>query len=196
MVVLLSEGPSFSSGLDRRQMPLLAELGRDPHAVERIAGFQEAFTWLTRPDLVSIAGVQGHALGAGFQLALACDLRIATDSAVFAMLEVTLGLVPDLTGTHPLVQAVGLPRAMEWCLTGRQVTAREALDAGLLSKVVRPDELETAVRELASAVLARPRDAVIETKVLLQGVAGRSPAQQWQAEREAQARVLRDRPGE
>jgi len=135
-------------------------------------------------------------LGAGFQLALACDLRVATDVTVFAMHEVTLGIVPDMTGTHPLVRAVGLPRALEWCLTGRQVTAREALEAGLLTKVVHPDELEPTVRELASAVLAGPRDAVIETKALLQGVWHRTPAQQWEAERDAQARVLRDRPGE
>jgi enoyl-CoA hydratase/carnithine racemase len=115
---------------------------------------------------------------------------------VFSMHEASLGIVPDMTGTHPLVRAVGLPRALEWCLTGRQVTAREALDAGLLSKVVHTDELDAAVRELASAVLAAPRDAVIETKALLQGVWHRTAEQQWQAEREAQARVLRDRPGE
>jgi len=196
VVLVLSEGPAFSSGLDRRQLSLLGELGRDPHAAERIAEFQEAFTWLSSPDLVSIAGVQGHAIGAGFQLALACDLRVATDATVFAMPETTLGLVPDMTGTHPLVRAVGYPRALEWCLTGRQVTAIEALATGLVAKVVHPDELGSAVQELATAVLASPRDAVIETKALLQGVWQRSPAQQWEAERQAQARVLRDRPGE
>lgn len=196
VVVVLGDGPSFSVGLDRRQFSLLAELGRDPQAEDRIAGFQQAFSWLTRADLVTIAGVQGHAVGAGFQLALACDLRIATRETVFAMPETSFGIVPDLTGTHPLVRAVGLPRALEWCLTGRQVTAQEALDAGLLNRLVEPEDLDSAVRELAAAVLAAPRDAVIETKALLQGVALRSPAEQWQAERQAQARVLRDRPGE
>ncbi len=61
--------------------------------------FQEAFTWWRRPDLVTVAAVQGHAVGAGFQLALACDLRVVADDAQFAMREPSLGLVPDLVGT-------------------------------------------------------------------------------------------------
>ena len=169
---------------------LLDELGRDPQAADRIKGFQEAFTWLSRPDLVSVAAVQGHAIGAGFQLALACDLRVASTGTLFAMKETALGLVPDLTGTHPLVAAVGLPRALEWCLTGRFVTAEEALEAGLLNAV--SDDLDKAVEDLVAGVLASPRDAVIETKALLQGAARRTAPEQWLAEREAQARVLRD----
>ncbi len=186
------EGKSFSAGLDRDQFSMLSELGAAPDAEGRIAGFQRAFTWLSSPDLVSIAAVQGHAIGAGFQLALACDLRVAAEGTVFAMAETSLGLVPDLTGTHPLVAAVGLPRAMEWCLTGRHVDAREAMSAGLLNAVVPAEELDTAAEALAAAVLASPRDAVIETKALLQGVGSRTPAQQWKAEREAQGRLLRD----
>ena len=71
------------------------------------------------PSIVSIAAVQGHAIGAGFQLALACDLRILADDAKLCMKEPALGLVPDLTGTKPLVDIVGLPRAIELCLTAR-----------------------------------------------------------------------------
>ena len=190
VVVVRGDGPSFSAGLDRSVMPtLLDELGRDAHAEDRIAGFQEAFTWLGRPDLVSIAAVQGHAIGAGFQLALACDLRVAATGTVFAMKETALGIVPDLTGTHPLVAAVGLPRALEWCLTGRFVTAEEALAGGLLNAVT--DDLDGAVESLVTSVLASPREAVIETKALLQGAARRTAPEQWKAEREAQARVLR-----
>ena len=194
VVVVRGEGASFSAGLDRAQFGMLGELGRDPEVESRIAGFQEAFTWLGSPDLVSIAAVQGHAIGAGFQLALACDLRVAATGTVFAMKETSLGIVPDLTGTHPLVAAVGLPRALEWCLTGRMVTAEEGLAAGMLNAVV--DDLDAAVEELVSAVLAPPRDAVVETKALLQGAARRTAPEQWKAEREAQARVLRDRVGE
>lgn len=191
VVVVRGEGLSFSAGLDRAQFPLLAEIGRDPQAEERIAGFQEAFTWLGRADLVSVAAVQGHAIGAGFQLALACDLRVAATGTVFAMKETSLGIVPDLTGTHPLVAAVGLPRALEWCLTGRPVGAEEALAAGMLNAVV--DDLDAAVEQLVTAVLAAPRDAVVETKALLQGAARRTPQEQWKAERQAQARVLHER---
>jgi enoyl-CoA hydratase/carnithine racemase len=194
-VVVRGEGPSFSAGLDRSQFSLLGELGRDPDAEQRIADFQEGFSWLGRNDLVSIAAVQGHAIGAGFQLALACDLRIAAEGTVFSMKETSLGIVPDLTGTHPLVTAVGLPRALEWCLTGRYVTAEEALTAGMLNAVVPADELGTAVDQLVSGVLASPREAVIETKALLVGAARRTPEEQWKAEREAQARVLRDKAG-
>jgi enoyl-CoA hydratase/carnithine racemase len=194
-VVVRGEGASFSAGLDRSVMPtLLDELGRDPDAQVRIAGVQEAFTWLGRPDLVSIAAVQGHAIGAGFQLALACDLRVAATGTLLAMKETALGIVPDLTGTQPLVAAVGLPRALEWCLTGRFVTAEEALAAGLLNAVT--DDLDEAVEALVAGVLASPRDAVIETKALLQGAARRAAPEQWKAEREAQARVLRDLVGD
>jgi enoyl-CoA hydratase/carnithine racemase len=194
VVVVRGEGRSFSAGLDRSQFGMLGELGRDPDVADRIAGFQQAFTWLSAPDLVSIAGVQGHAIGAGFQLALACDLRIAEAGTVFSMKETSLGIVPDLTGTHPLVASVGLPRALEWCVTGRMVTAEEAYAAGMLNAVT--DDLDKAVESLAEAVLASPRDAVIETKALLQGAARRVPEEQWKAEREAQARVLRELAGE
>ena len=173
----------------------LQELGTDPAAEERIAGFQEAFSWLGRSDLVSVAAVQGHAIGAGFQLALACDLRVAAAGTVFSMKETSLGIVPDLTGTHPLVAAVGLPRALEWCLTGRFVSAEEALAAGLLNAVVPADGLDVAVDDLVAAVLASPRDAVIETKALLAGAPRRTAPEQWKAERETQARVLRDLVG-
>ncbi len=189
-MVVSGEGPSFSAGLDRDQVGLLEELGRDPQAEQRIAGFQEAFTWLSRPDLISVAAVQGHAIGAGFQLALACDLRVAAEGTVFAMREIAFGIVPDLTGTHPLVAAVGLPRALEWCLTGRAVDAREAHAAGLVNAVVPAEGLEAAVDELVAAILAASREAVVETKALLQGAARRTPEQQWKAEAQAQARVL------
>jgi enoyl-CoA hydratase/carnithine racemase len=194
VVVVRGAGKSFSAGLDRKRFGMLAEMGKDPALEDRIAGYQEAFAWLSRPDIVSVAAVQGHAIGAGFQLALACDLRVAAVGTVFSMKETSLGIVPDLTGTHPLVSAVGLPRALEWCLTGRFVTAEEALAAGLLNAVA--EDLDGAVEGLVAGVLASPREAVIETKALLQGAARRTPPEQWKAEREAQARVLRDRAGE
>jgi enoyl-CoA hydratase/carnithine racemase len=195
-VVVRGQGPSFSAGLDREQFGLLEELGHDPEAERRIAGFQDAFTWLSAPDLVSIAAVQGHAIGAGFQLALACDLRVAAEGTVFAMKETSLGIVPDLTGTHPLVAAIGLPRALEWCLTGRFVEAQEAFAAGLLNAVVPADALDDAVAALVAGVLASPRAAVVETKALLQGAGRRTPQEQWKAEAQAQARILRDRVGD
>lgn len=111
IAVLRGEGQSFSAGLDRQAFtpegfdgePSFIDLARgsDGALDATIAEYQEAFTWWRRNDLVSIAAVQGHAIGAGFQLALACDLRVVAPDVQFAMRETSLGLVPDLTGTHP-----------------------------------------------------------------------------------------------
>ncbi len=81
----------------------------DDQVSETIDAFQRGFTWLRDPRFVSVAVVQGHAIGAGFQLALSCDLRVVGDDAGFCMKEAALGLVPDLTGTKPLVEASATP---------------------------------------------------------------------------------------
>ena len=85
---------------------------------------------LAEASLDLIAAVQGHAVGAGFPLAPACDLRIVADHVQFAIRETALGLVPDLGGTKPLVDAVDYPRALEICATGRPVGAQEAPACG------------------------------------------------------------------
>jgi enoyl-CoA hydratase/carnithine racemase len=139
--------------------------------------------------------VQGHAIGAGFQLALACDLRVAADDAQFTMAEVTLGLVPDLTGTKRLVDLVGYSRALEICVTGRRVGAEEALRLGIATSVVPVAQLDSAVAELTARILGANRDAVIEIKALLSGAAGRSYEAQYEAERQAQLRRIRDLAG-
>ncbi|MEU5523896.1 enoyl-CoA hydratase/isomerase family protein [Streptomyces sp. NPDC093250] len=205
VVVLRGEGKSFSAGLDRQMFtpegiegePSFIDLARgdDAELDATIAVFQEAFTWWRRSDIVSIAAVQGHAIGAGFQLALACDLRVVADDVQFAMRETSLGLVPDLTGTHPLVGLVGYARALEICATGRFVTAEESVNTGLANLAVPAADLDAAVQDLAAALLAAPRDAVIETKALLRGAQDRTYEQQRTAERAAQARRLRDLAG-
>ncbi|KUN18980.1 enoyl-CoA hydratase [Streptomyces antibioticus] len=205
VVVLRGEGKSFSAGLDRQMFtpegiegePSFIDLARsgDAELDAAIAEFQEGFTWWRRSDIVSIAAVQGHAIGAGFQLALACDLRVVADDVQFAMRETSLGLVPDLTGTNPLVSLVGYARALEICATGRFVLAEEAVNTGLANIAVPGDQLDDAVRDLAGALLAAPRDAVIETKALLRGAQDRTYDEQRAAERAAQARRLRDLAG-
>ncbi|MET8945501.1 enoyl-CoA hydratase/isomerase family protein [Streptomyces sp. NPDC004542] len=204
-VVLRGEGKSFSAGLDRQMFttegiegePTFVDLARraDAELDATIAGYQEAFTWWRRNDIVSVAAVQGHAIGAGFQLALACDLRVVAHDVQFAMRETSLGIVPDLTGTHPLVELVGYARALEICVTGRFVQAEEAVSSGLASIAVPAEELDGTVRDFTAALLAAPRDAVVETKALLRGAAGRTYDEQRAAERLAQARRLRDLAG-
>ncbi|MFB7570188.1 MULTISPECIES: enoyl-CoA hydratase/isomerase family protein [unclassified Streptomyces] len=205
VVLLRGEGKSFSAGLDRQAFtpegfdgePSFMDLARgsDAELDAAIAEYQQAFTWWRRNDIVSVAAVQGHAIGAGFQLALACDLRVVADDVQFAMRETSLGLVPDLTGTHPLVGLVGYGRALEICLTGRYVGAAEAVNTGLANLAVPADQLDETARDLAAALLAAPRDAVVETKALLRGARERSYEEQRAAEREAQARRLRDLAG-
>jgi enoyl-CoA hydratase/carnithine racemase len=205
VAVLRGEGPSFSAGLDRKGFspegfdgePSFFDLARGPDEVfeATAAGFQEAFTWWRRTDLVTVAVVQGHAIGAGFQLALACDLRVCADDVQFAMRETTLGLVPDLTGTKPLADLVGYGRALEICVTGRFVHAEEAERAGLANIVVPAAELDDTVKDLVAALLAPPRGAVNETKALLRAASTNSETDQYAAERAAQGRRLRDLAG-
>jgi enoyl-CoA hydratase/carnithine racemase len=201
VVLLRAEGESFSAGLDRAMFttgvdgePGMVQLATlpDDQLDATIAGYQEAFTWWRDPRLVSVAAVQGHAVGAGFQLALACDLMVVADDAQLAMRETSLGLVPDLAGTKPLVERVGYARALEICATGRWVAAAEAVDLGLAVLAVRREELDTAARDLAAALLAAPAEAVGATKALLQGAGGRTHEEQQVAERAAQRERLRD----
>lgn len=197
VVIVRGAGRAFSAGLDLSvargggdsSLADLARLSADECA-ERIAGFQSAFTWLRNPSLVTIAAVQGHAIGAGFQLALNCDMRVLADDARFSMAEVTLGLVPDLGGTKRLTELVGPSRALEICVTGRRIAADEADRIGLATAVVPAGDLDAAVSDLAAAVLAADRDAVAEIKALVAGATGRSYADQDRAEREAQTRRL------
>jgi len=201
VAVLRAEGPSFSAGLDRQAFtpegfdggPSFLELGRGSAADldATIATYQQAFTWWRRTDLITVAAVQGHAIGAGFQLALACDLRVVADDVRFAMRETSLGLVPDLGGTSPLVRAVGYPRALEICLTGREVGAAEAVASGLAQLAVPREDLDAAVADLVAALLEPDPDAVRETTALLAGAAERSDVEQLAAERAAQGRRLR-----
>jgi enoyl-CoA hydratase/carnithine racemase len=202
VVVVRGEGRSFSAGIDRSLLaagdggrsPALLDLASlDDTALDaRIAEYQDAFSWLRRPRLVSIAAVQGHAVGAGFQLALACDLRVLSDEASLAMRETSLGLVPDLGGTGPLVAAVGYSRALEICVTGRWVGAVEAGELGLATIVVPLRELDEAVADLVSAVTGAPYKAVTATKALLLGAVTTTHAEQLRAERIAQSARIRD----
>ena len=201
VVLLRAEGASFSAGLDRAMFttgvdgePGLVGLATlDDAALDAtIDGFQQAFAWWRDARVVSIAAVQGHAVGAGFQLALGCDLRVVADDVQLAMKEPSLGLVPDLGGTHPLVELVGYARALEICLTGRWVGADEAVVSGLAVLAVPAAELDATARDLAAAVLGAPAGAVRATKALLRGAASRGYDEQRAAERAAQAGRLRE----
>jgi enoyl-CoA hydratase/carnithine racemase len=200
VVVVRGEGRAFSAGLDRSLFtphpdnPGIAGLGRLPtaEADATIAGYQSGFSWLRDPARVTVAAVQGHAIGGGFQLALACDIRVVADDVQFCMAETMLGIVPDLGGTYPLVRAVGYSRAVEICLSGRRIGAAEAVTSGLALRAVPVAELDAAVDELVAGLTAAPPKAAAETLRLLAGVAdGLDPAAALAAVRAAQIRRLR-----
>ncbi len=200
VIVLRAEGQSFSAGLHRSILapggipgePDLMGLaaGAAVGLEEAIAGFQRGFTAWSETPAVVVAAVQGHAIGAGFQLALAADLRLLADDAQLAMRESSLGLVPDLAGTSPLVQLVGYSRALEICATGRFVSAQEAVAMGLASAAVPGAELEAATDDLVAALLAVPEAALRELKPLLRSAISATPSEQLHVERQAQTRLL------
>ena len=201
VVVIKGAGESFSAGLDKAMLSpdgLEGEVSvlelmqqSDEVIADTIEGYQRGFVWLADPRFVSIAQVHGYAIGAGFQLALACDLRVAADDVLFCMKEPALGLVPDLAGTKPLVDLVGYSRALEICATARYVAADEARDLGIATAVVLRAELDAATADLVDAILETNAGAVHETKALLQSARSNDLEDQRRAEREAQVRRFR-----
>jgi enoyl-CoA hydratase/carnithine racemase len=195
VVIVRGNGRAFSAGLDRSLFSAdpdvrggLGDLGRMPEdlAQERIRGYQAAFRWLRSPGIVSVAAVHGHAIGAGAQLALACDLRVFTEDAQLRLPETTLGLVPDLTGTSTLVELIGYSRAMELCLTGRAMGAAEARAVGIANLVVPPANLDATIGDLVAALTAPPVGASRATAALIRSAVHNTPEQQDAAERAAQ----------
>jgi enoyl-CoA hydratase/carnithine racemase len=200
VVVLRGEGPSFSAGLDRAMLApggvpgetdmigMAADSAED--AAQTIEAFQRGFSAWAQAPAVVVAAVQGHAIGAGFQLALAADLRVVADDVQLAMRETSLGLVPDLGGTGPLVSLVGVSRALEICATGRFVGAAEAVAIGLANVAVPVDALRETTADLVGALVSTPEAALRELKPLLRSAVGAEPEGQLRLEREAQGRLL------
>lgn len=176
-VVLAGAGPSFSAGLDRRMLTpegipgegsMVALAGLAPGELDaRIARFQDAFRWWRRCPVVTVAAVGGHAVGAGFQLALACDVMVVADDVALSMREPQLGLVPDLGGTLPLVESVGYSRALELVVSGRWVGAEEAVRIGLALRSVPREQLDAEALAVARSCAQAPASAISATKQLL-----------------------------
>jgi enoyl-CoA hydratase/carnithine racemase len=184
-LVVMGEGRAFSSGIDVEYLlsggggGLFAEAGKGSGAladspssalgiedklVSRIGALQEAYTWLADAPYPTIAAIRGYALGGGLQLALACDLRIATRGTKLALPEHKYGLLPDLGGTYWLPRIVGPAKAKELIFTAETIDAEEALRIGLVNRVVEEAELETAAAALAERIAGQPPIAVRGSK--------------------------------
>ncbi|MEI2764517.1 MAG: enoyl-CoA hydratase/isomerase family protein [Dermatophilaceae bacterium] len=200
VVVLSAEGPAFSAGLDRRilvpgGMPgepdVMAVAAASAQGMAEVtAPYQRAFAvWREVPPIV-VAAVQGYAIGAGFQLALAADLRVVADNVKFAMRETSLGMVPDLAGSGTLVHLVGYSRALEICATGRYVEADEAVRLGLANLAVPAAHLPSATEDLVAALLAAPNASLFALKPLLRQAISAAPEEQMRNERDSQGKLI------
>jgi len=144
-VVVAGSDRALAAGAD------IEEFG-GPDDAERIeAGFRAAFDTLAAIPRPVIAAIRGFALGGGLELALACDLRVAADSARLGQPEILLGIIPGAGGTQRLPRLVGPARAKELVWSGRQVRADEALTIGLVDRVVPADEVEPNALEWAAS---------------------------------------------
>jgi enoyl-CoA hydratase/carnithine racemase len=162
-ILLCGAGSSFCSGSDLREIgsmrdaEIMKQVRLDFQTKNRVAGS-------TKPV---VAAIQGHCVGGGVELAIACDIRVAGDDAQFAMSEVALGGIPGSGGLQRLPQLVGLGVAKEWILTGRRFDAAEALDRGLVTQVWPAAELRTRAFDLAATLAKHSPIAVRFAKAAL-----------------------------
>lgn len=162
-VILITGGSGrfFAAGAD---IPTIQSSLDDPMAEGRLLA--EGLKTINAIDACTkpvVAVVNGMALGGGCELCLACHIRIACTEAVFGQPEINLGIIPGWGGTHRLPLLVGDARARDWLMTARNITAEEALQAGLVSQVTAPEALMDTARQLAATLAAKPPVAMRET---------------------------------
>jgi enoyl-CoA hydratase len=157
VVVLTGAGEkAFVAGADIHELAAQTPTSGREHA---LAG-QHVFDLVENMGKPVIAAINGYALGGGCELAMACTIRIAADTARIGLPEITLGILPGYAGTQRLARLVGKGKALELVLTGTPVTADEAARIGLVNRVVPASELMTAVRTLAVQLAKQPPIAV------------------------------------
>lgn len=201
-LVVIGEGRSFSTGIDTSQFggnllgssdknPTSHEASLEDPLVAAILHTQEAFTWLEEAPYPTIAAVRGHALGAGMQLALACDIRVVARGAQFGLLEHRYGLIPDLGGTQRLPRLVGAGKAKELIFTAKIIDAEEAQRLGMIEQLVDDNTLEQAAANLADHIAAQPPLAVRQAKRAVNAALDTPLRQGLRREAEGQALCIR-----
>lgn len=163
IIIFTGEGKAFVAGADIAEMrDFNSEQGREWG--ELGAG---VFNKIEKLKIPSIAAVNGFALGGGCELAMCCDIRVASDSAKFGQPEVGLGITPGYSGCVRLPRLVGPAKAKELIYTGDIITAAEAERIGLVNKVVAPDQLMESAMELARKIASRAQLAVRYSKMAI-----------------------------
>jgi len=186
-VVLTGSGRAFCAGQDLADLKSQYDSGDLSVLGERLRkGYNPVCLLMHELEKPIIAAVNGVAAGAGCSLALACDLRIVSESASFIEAFVNVGLVPDVGSTFFLPRLVGFGKAMEICFTGDKVSAAQALSLGIANKVVPADELMLASMEFAKRLAAMPTRAIGLTKRLICAAQTNDLTAQLEAEAAAQ----------
>ena len=158
VIILTGSGRAFAAGADLAQMsqatPVDLMLGRRFELWDRIRK-------ISKP---TIAAVGGYCLGGGNELAMNCDMIIASEAATFGQPEINVGIIPGAGGTQRLTRVVGKYKAMEMILTGKSISAEEAYRVGLVNRVVPPESLMEEARKLASEIASKPPISIWSAK--------------------------------
>ncbi len=161
VVIISGEGDrAFCAGADLKERATMPE----EKVREFIYTIRNLFTDIENLPKPVIAGVNGVALGGGTELALACDLRIASENATMGLTETRLAIIPGAGGTQRLPRIIGRARAKEMIFTGKRISAKDALDIGLVNKVVALDKLLDECRDMASMILETGPIAIEQAK--------------------------------
>jgi len=153
-LVLSGNERAFAAGAD------IAELAAQDYASMQASDFFSGWDRFAALPLPKIAVIDGYALGGGCELAMMCDVILASENARFGQPEIKIGCIPGIGGTQRLTKLVGRTVAMDMILTGRMIDATEALRIGLVSRVIPRKNLETEVNEVAKSIAEFPRDIV------------------------------------
>lgn len=163
-LIITGKGKAFVAGADISEMKDKTQV--EAYEFGKIG--QKTFERLENMPVVVIAAINGYALGGGCELAMACDIRIASKSAKLGQPEVNLGLTPGFAGTQRLPRLIGKGNALYYLLTGDQITADEAFRLGLVQKVVENEQLIEEAINIANKILSKGPNAVKKVKMSVQ----------------------------
>lgn len=164
VIVIKGEGRFFSAGADIKEFTSLQK-AEDYESLAKSG--QNLFDRIENFHIPVIAAIHGAALGGGLELALSCHIRLATESALLGLPELTLGIIPGFAGSQRLPQYVGIPKAYEMILTGEPINGKEALKLGLVNHVYSDEDLFVKAEELASKISSKSKPSITNVMKLM-----------------------------